>query len=85
MSQRVATRHIKWLFAFPAGLLAGGAALAQDFAAGKTPAQLFGSDCSDCHRLPNGLGKKYDVPGCPASCASIIRPSLTRRALSPNM
>jgi hypothetical protein len=63
MSQRVATRHIKWLFAFPAGLLAGGAALAQDFAAGKTPAQLFGSDCSDCHRLPNGLGKKYDVAG----------------------
>jgi hypothetical protein len=63
MSQRVATRHIKWLLAFPTGLLAAGAALAQDFTAGKTPAQLFGSDCSACHRLPNGLGKKYDVAG----------------------
>jgi hypothetical protein len=53
--------HIKWLLAFPAVLVAAGAALAQDFTAGKTPAQLFGSDCSACHRLPNGLGKKYDV------------------------
>ncbi len=53
--------HIKWLSAFPAVLLAAGAALAQDFTAGKTPAQLFASDCSACHRLPNGLGKKYDV------------------------
>ena len=55
--------HIKWLSAFPAVLLAAGAALAQDFTAGKTPAQLFASDCSACHRLPNGLGKKYDVAG----------------------
>jgi hypothetical protein len=45
---------------FPALLLTVGAAVAQDFTAGKTPAQLFTSDCSTCHHLPNGLGKKYD-------------------------
>jgi hypothetical protein len=52
---------IKWLAAFPAVVLTAGAALAQDFTAGKTPAQLFSSDCSTCHHLPNGLGKKYDA------------------------
>jgi hypothetical protein len=41
--------------------LTGGAALAQDFTAGKTPAQLFGSDCSACHRSPRGLAKSRDV------------------------
>jgi mono/diheme cytochrome c family protein len=41
--------------------LTGGTALAQDFTAGKTPAQLFGSDCSACHRSPGGLGKSRDV------------------------
>jgi len=53
--------HIKWLAALPAVVLTAGAALAQDFTAGKTPAQLFSSDCSTCHHLPNGLGKKYDT------------------------
>jgi hypothetical protein len=33
---------------------------AQDFTAGKTPAQLFSSDCSECHRSPAGLGKSRD-------------------------
>jgi hypothetical protein len=67
--------HIKWLLAFPAVLLAAGAALAQDFTAGKTPAQLFGSDCSACHRLPNGLGKKYDV----ASLSGFLREHYTTK------
>jgi hypothetical protein len=53
--------YIKWLAAIPAVALTAGVALAQDFTAGKTPAQLFGSDCSTCHHLPNGLGKKYDT------------------------
>jgi hypothetical protein len=66
--------YIKWL-AFPAVLLAAGAALAQDFTAGKTPAQLFGSDCSACHRLPNGLGKKYDV----ASLSGFLREHYTTK------
>jgi hypothetical protein len=42
-------------------VLAGTPALGQDFTAGKTPAQLFGSDCSECHRTPNGLAKGRDV------------------------
>jgi hypothetical protein len=53
--------YIKWLAAIPAVALTAGAALAQDFTAGKTPAQLFASDCSTCHHQPNGLGKKYDT------------------------
>jgi hypothetical protein len=53
--------YIKWLAVLPAVVLTAGAALAQDFTAGKTPAQLFASDCSTCHHLPNGLGKKYDA------------------------
>jgi hypothetical protein len=41
--------------------LASSAVVAQDFSAGKTPAQLFGSDCSACHRTPGGLAKNRDV------------------------
>jgi hypothetical protein len=52
---------IKCLAAVPALALTAGAAFAQDFTAGKTPAQLFASDCSACHRSPDGLGKKYNA------------------------
>ncbi len=52
---------IKCLAAVPALALTAGAGLAQDFTAGKTPAQLFASDCSACHRSPDGLGKKYNT------------------------
>jgi hypothetical protein len=41
-------------------MLAAGAVVAQDLSAGKTPAQLF-TDCSACHHLPKGLGKKYNT------------------------
>jgi mono/diheme cytochrome c family protein len=41
--------------------LASSAVVAQDFSAGKTPAQLFGSDCSACHRTPRGLAGTRDV------------------------
>src|ERR1700733_989360 len=41
--------------------LADGAARAQDFTAGKTPAQLFASDCSACHRGTAGLAKGRDA------------------------
>jgi hypothetical protein len=34
---------------------------AQDFTAGKTPAQLFSSDCAECHRTPGGLAKGRDA------------------------
>jgi hypothetical protein len=43
-------------------LLAGaaGSAAAQDYTAGKTPAQLFQSDCSACHKSPQGLARSAD-------------------------
>jgi mono/diheme cytochrome c family protein len=41
-----------------AAALAIGPASAEDFTAGKTPAQLFRSDCSACHQSPNGLVKR---------------------------
>jgi hypothetical protein len=38
------------------------AAYAQtDYSAGKTPAQLFSSDCSVCHKTPRGLAKTRDA------------------------
>jgi len=36
-------------------------ARAQDFTAGKTPAQLFNSDCAECHHSPSGLARGRDV------------------------
>ncbi len=53
--------YVKWLSVIPVIFLTAGAAAAQDFTAGKTPAQLFSSDCSTCHHQPNGLGKRYDT------------------------
>ncbi|MGB7836397.1 MAG: hypothetical protein WBL84_29780, partial [Xanthobacteraceae bacterium] len=39
-----------------------GLALAQiDFSARKSPEQLFASDCSACHPLPQGLGRGRDA------------------------
>jgi hypothetical protein len=67
--------YVKWLSAIPALLLAAGAAAAQDFTAGKTPAQLFGSDCSTCHHQPNGLGRKYDT----GSLAGFLREHYTTK------
>jgi hypothetical protein len=52
---------IRCLAVVPALALTAGTGLAQDFTAGKTPAQLFASDCSACHRSPDGLGKKYNA------------------------
>jgi hypothetical protein len=60
-SQGVKNIIIKGLAAIPALALTAGTTLAQDFTAGKTPAQLFASDCSACHRSPDGLGKKYNT------------------------
>jgi len=42
-------------------VFASAPARAQDFTAGKTPAQLFSSDCAECHHSPNGLGRGRDV------------------------
>ena len=66
---------IKCLAAVPALALTAGAGLAQDFTAGKTPAQLFASDCSACHRSPDGLGKKYN----PGSLTGFLRAHYTTK------
>jgi len=34
---------------------------AQDLTAGKTPAQLFRSDCAECHRSPSAVASTRDV------------------------
>ena len=44
-----------------AAACASAAAPAQDLTAGKTPAQLFRSDCAECHRSPNGIARTRDV------------------------
>jgi hypothetical protein len=44
-----------------AGALAIAPAGAEDLTAGKTPAQLFRSDCGACHHSPNGLARDNDV------------------------
>ena len=67
--------YIKWLAALPAVVLTAGGAWAQDLTAGKTPAQLFSSDCAACHHVPNGLGKKYDA----GSLAAFLRAHYTTK------
>ncbi len=42
-------------------VLATAPAPAEDFTAGKTAAQLFHSDCGECHRSPSGLRRDRDV------------------------
>jgi mono/diheme cytochrome c family protein len=44
-----------------AAAFASASAPAQDLTAGKTPAQLFRSDCVECHRSPGGMARTRDV------------------------
>jgi hypothetical protein len=44
-----------------AAACASAAAPAQDLTAGKTPAQLFHSDCAECHRSPGGITRTRDL------------------------
>jgi len=44
-------------------LLAGAARAQEDFAAGKTPEQLFRQNCSACHRSPQGLARAGEKAG----------------------
>jgi hypothetical protein len=44
-----------------AAAFASASAPAQDLTAGKTPAQLFRSDCAECHRSPGGIARTRDV------------------------
>jgi len=58
-------------------VLAGssGIAVAQDFSAGKTAAQLFASDCSACHKSPAGLAKGQST----GALASFLREHYTTK------
>jgi hypothetical protein len=57
-----------------AGLLLGASlASAQDLDQGKTPAQLFSSNCTACHKTPQGLGKGNS----PGAIASFLRQHYT--------
>jgi hypothetical protein len=58
-------------------VLAGscGLAVAQDFSAGKTAAQLFASDCSACHKSPAGLAKGQST----GALASFLREHYTTK------
>jgi hypothetical protein len=60
---------VKQIWIFIVGFTASFAvapAFAEDLTAGKTPAQLFRSDCGECHRSPNGLARARDVSGLAA-------------------
>ena len=47
---------------FLAVALLPGTAVAQvDYSKGKTPEQLFNSDCSACHASPQAIGRSRDV------------------------
>jgi hypothetical protein len=50
-------------------------AAAEDLTAGKSAAQLFRSDCGECHRSPNGLVKDRDV----AALTNFLREHYTTR------
>jgi hypothetical protein len=60
-------KHISALIIGFAGAFAIAPAFAEDLTAGKTPAQLFRSDCSACHHAPNGLVKERGNVGGVAS------------------
>jgi hypothetical protein len=61
------------------GLLAGSAwGQVTDYSAGKTPAQLFSSDCAACHQSARGLAKGRDQ----RSLASFLREHYTTKAES---
>ena len=67
----------KYLLPLAFGLAAAltGVAQAQDYSAGKTPAQLFASDCSACHKTPQGLAKGTDA----RSLANFLREHYTTK------
>ncbi|HZD92553.1 MAG TPA: hypothetical protein VE224_20870 [Pseudolabrys sp.] len=44
-------------------MLLGGAAQAQDLSAGKTPAELFNTNCAICHKSPRGLAAAGEKSG----------------------
>jgi hypothetical protein len=54
-------RLVAVLIVAGAGLSAKSALAQEDLNRGKTPAQLFASDCADCHRNPRNLAKRENA------------------------
>src|SRR3954452_21519461 len=54
----LASRVVVALVVMAAGLAPGPAPAQEDLNRGKSPTQLFASDCADCHRSPRALGKR---------------------------
>jgi hypothetical protein len=57
MNMTVQRCGIRLVIGMLALCLAGGAGAQENLDRGKSPAQLFASDCSGCHKSPKGLGK----------------------------
>lgn len=60
---RVLRRGIRLAMGIMVLGLAGQAAAQENLDLGKTPAQLFASDCAVCHKTPQGLAAKGGVSG----------------------
>ena len=54
-------RLVAVLVVAAAGSSAGSALAQEDLNRGKSPAQLFASDCADCHRNPRALGNRENA------------------------
>ena len=59
----VLRRGIRLVIGMLALCLAGGSWAQESLDRGKSPAQLFASDCSGCHKSPQGLGKSGGLAG----------------------
>jgi mono/diheme cytochrome c family protein len=57
MPMNALARRLQALIAMVALCAAGAAAAQENLEKGKTPAQLYASDCATCHQSPRGLSK----------------------------
>jgi hypothetical protein len=72
--------EVKQITTFIVGFAAAFASIqasAEDLTAGKTPAQLFRSDCGECHHSPNGLVRD---PGDVRAVANFLREHYTTKS-----
>ncbi len=63
MNMTVLRGGIRLVIGMLALCLAGGSWAQESLDRGKSPAQLFASDCSGCHKSPQGLGKSGGLAG----------------------
>jgi hypothetical protein len=63
MNMTMLRRFIRLVIGMLTLWLAGGSWAQESLDRGKSPAQLFASDCSGCHKSPQGLGKSGGLAG----------------------